>query len=95
MTAGHYDGADPHAGSTDDEKGTPSMPNATETATAHHGSTPAAWTGVAIALVGFIVGGLGLLIESMTLFYIGLALGALAAIVGGVMSRMGMGAEPR
>ena len=71
------------------------MPNATETATAHHGSTPAAWTGVTIALIAFVVGGLGLLIESMILFYIGLALGAVAVVVGGVMSRMGMGAESR
>ncbi len=71
------------------------MPNATETATAHHGSTPAAWTGVTIALVAFVVGGLGLLIESMPVFYVGLALGALSVIVGGVMARMGKGAEPR
>jgi hypothetical protein len=71
------------------------MPNATETATSHHGSTPAAWTGVTIALVAFIVGGLGLLIESMPVFYVGLALGALSVIVGGVMARMGKGAEPR
>lgn len=61
----------------------------------HHGSTPAAWTGMGIALLGFLVGGIGLLIESMPVFYVGLALGAIAALVGGVMSRMGMGAEPR
>jgi hypothetical protein len=48
-----------------------------------------------IALLGFLVGGIGLLIESMPVFYVGLALGAIAALVGGVMSRMGMGAEPR
>jgi hypothetical protein len=61
----------------------------------HHGSTPAAWTGMGIALLGFVVGGVGLLIESMTTFYVGLALGLLAAIVGGVMSRIGMGAASR
>lgn len=61
----------------------------------HHGSTPAAWTGMAITLVAFLVGGIGLLLESMPVFYVGLALAVLAAVVGGVMSRMGMGAEPR
>ena len=30
---------------------------------ANHGNTPAAWTGVAIVLVGFVIGGIGLLIE--------------------------------
>jgi hypothetical protein len=59
----------------------------------HHGSTPAAWTGMGIALLAFLVGGVGLLIESMPIFYVGLALAALAAIAGGVMSRIGMGAE--
>ena len=61
----------------------------------HHGSTPAAWTGVGIALVAFLVGGIGLLVESMTMFYVGLVLGAVSVVVGGVMARMGMGAEPR
>lgn len=61
----------------------------------HHGSTPAAWAGVTIALLAFIVGGVGLLIESMPVFYVGLVLGALAVVVGGVMARIGMGAEPR
>jgi hypothetical protein len=71
------------------------MPKTSETVTAHHGSTPAAWTGVGVALLAFIVGGVGLLIESMPIFYVGLALGALAVIAGGVMSRIGMGAESR
>jgi hypothetical protein len=61
----------------------------------HHGSTPAAWTGVTIALLAFLVGGVGLLIESMPLFYVGLVLAAVAVIAGGVMAKMGMGAEPR
>lgn len=62
---------------------------------AHHGQTPAAWTGVSIALVAFLVGGLGLVFESMTVFYIGVALAVLSVIVAAVMSRMGMGANPR
>ncbi len=61
----------------------------------HHGNTPAAWTGVTIALLAFVIGGVGLLFESMPVFYVGLVLGVLAAVVGGVMAKMGMGAEPR
>jgi hypothetical protein len=61
----------------------------------HHGSTPAAWTGVSIALLAFVVGGVGLLIESMPVFYVGLALGVIAVVAGGVMAKIGMGAEPR
>ena len=29
---------------------------------AHHGNTPAAWTGVTIILAGFLVGGIGLIV---------------------------------
>ena len=61
----------------------------------HHGRTPAAWTGVSIALVAFVIGGVGLLIESMPLFYVGLVLGLVAAVAGGVMSKMGMGSQVR
>ncbi len=62
---------------------------------AHHGQTPAAWTGVTIALVAFLVGGIGLVVDSMPTFYVGLVLLALSPVVGGVMARMGMGADPR
>lgn len=61
---------------------------------AHHGNTPAAWTGVLIVLVGFVVGGLGLVISSMPVFWVGVALGPIGGIVGVVMARMGYGAEP-
>jgi len=62
--------------------------------TAHHGNTPAAWTAVAIVLVGFVVAGIGLVVDSMTMFWVGCVLGPVGGIVGLVMARMGMGAEP-
>ena len=62
--------------------------------TAHHGNTPAAWTGVSIVLVGFVVAGLGLVLENMPLFFIGVALGPIGAIVGYVMAKMGLGGDP-
>lgn len=60
---------------------------------ASHGSTPAAWTGVLIVLAGFVIGGLGLVIGSMLLFWIGVACAPLGAVVGLVMGKMGLGAE--
>ncbi len=62
--------------------------------TAHHGNTPAAWTAVAIILVGFIVGGIAMVIPNWTLFWISAALLPIGAIVGKIMQKMGMGAEP-
>ncbi len=61
---------------------------------AHHGNTPAAWTGVMIILLGFTVGGIGLVIGSMLLFWVGVALAPIGVIVGKVMQKMGLGAEP-
>jgi len=61
---------------------------------AHHGNTPAAWTGVMIVLVGFIVGGIGLVIDTMLVFWIGVALVPAGILIGKIMSKMGMGAEP-
>ena len=55
----------------------------------NHGNTPAAWTAVAIALAGFVVGGVGLMVDSMVLFWIGVALAPVAILVGYVMARMG------
>jgi len=61
---------------------------------AHHGNTPAAWTGVMVILLGFTVGGIGLVIGSSLLFWIGVALGPVGVIVGKIMQKMGLGAEP-
>ena len=60
---------------------------------AHHGNTPAAWTGVLIILVGFVVGGLGLVIGSWLVFWVGVILCPVGAVVGKVMQKMGLGAE--
>jgi hypothetical protein len=56
----------------------------------NHGNTPAAWTAVMIALASFVVGGIGLMVGSMTVFWIGVALTPLAILVGYVMARMGL-----
>ena len=59
----------------------------------HHGNTPAAWTGVVIVLAGFVIGGLGLVIESMPLFWVGVACAPIGALVTLVMGKMGFGAD--
>ena len=58
---------------------------------AHHGNTPAAWTGVVIILVGFIVGGIGLVIGTWPLFWIGVVIAFVGPIVGKVMQKLGLG----
>ena len=59
--------------------------------TAHHGNTPAAWTAVTIMFVGFLISGLALPWALAWLFFVGLAVVALGAVVGKVMQMMGMG----
>ncbi len=59
---------------------------------AHHGNTPAAWTAVTVAMVGFVVGGIALMLDtvSMPLFWIGVAIGIASLVVFVVMAKMGM-----
>ena len=58
-----------------------------------HGNTPAAWTAVAIIMIAFVVGAIGVLSANWALFWIGgVGLAVVGAIVGKVMQMMGMGA---
>lgn len=61
---------------------------------AHHGNTPAAWSAVAVILVGFTVGGIGLVVANAVMFWVGIALLPVGGVVGKVMQKLGMGAEP-
>ena len=56
-----------------------------------HGNTPAAWTAVTIMFVGFLLSGIALPVEAPWLFFVGLAVVALGAVVGKVMQMMGLG----
>lgn len=58
---------------------------------ASHGNTPAAWTAVSIMFVGFLLAGLALPFELPWLFFVGLGVVVIGAVVGKVMSMMGMG----
>jgi Family of unknown function (DUF6704) len=58
----------------------------------NHGNTPAAWAAVAVAMLGFVVGGIGLMFNpvSMPVFWVGVALGVVSLVVFVVMARMGL-----
>ena len=58
----------------------------------HHGRTVAAWVGSLIALVGFIVGAVGLVFVNWPVFWVGGALLIVALIATVVLQKMGMGA---
>jgi hypothetical protein len=59
---------------------------------ANHGNTPAAWTAVVVGLAGFIVGGVGLMLDpvSMTVFWVGVGLTVAAAVLFLVMDKLGL-----
>ena len=61
---------------------------------AHHGNTPAAWTGVTVILVGFVVGGLGLVLDNWVVFWVGVVIGLVGPIAGKVLAMVGLGAAP-
>lgn len=59
-----------------------------------HGSSPAAWTAVAVFLAGFTVSGVGTVPDfNWLVFGIGCVIMVLAGIVGKVMSAAGLGAD--
>lgn len=58
----------------------------------NHGNTPAAWTFVALGMLGFVVGAAGMLFDPVnwTIFWIGVGLCVLALVVFPVMAKMGL-----
>ena len=58
----------------------------------NHGNTPAAWTAVVVALIGFAVGGAGLMLSpiSYPIFWVGVAITLAAGLVFVVMAKLGL-----
>ena len=58
----------------------------------NHGSTPAAWTFVALGLIGFLVGAVGLMFSpiNMVIFWVGVAITVAAGVVFVVMAKLGL-----
>ncbi|WP_330295932.1 HGxxPAAW family protein [Streptomyces sp. NBC_00503] len=57
-----------------------------------HGHTPAAWTGVIIAFIGFCVSGAFMVLANPLGFWAGLVVVAIGGVVGLAMKAAGMGA---
>ena len=60
-----------------------------------HGSTPAAWTAVFLCIIGFLIGGAGLVTGIPALAIVGGAIAVVSPIVGKAMSAMGLGAAAK
>jgi Family of unknown function (DUF6704) len=58
---------------------------------AEHGHTPAAWTAVTIVLIGFVVGGVALIVAQPWLAFVGASIVVLGGVVGKIMQMMGLG----
>ncbi|WP_434588563.1 HGxxPAAW family protein [Streptomyces sp. A5-4] len=56
-----------------------------------HGHTPAAWTGVSIAFIGFCISGAFMVLANPLGVWVGLALILLGLVVGLAMSAAGLG----
>lgn len=56
-----------------------------------HGHTPAAWTGVTIAFIGFCVSGAYMVMAQPLGFWAGMVIVVLGGVVGMIMRAMGMG----
>ncbi|MFF9084895.1 HGxxPAAW family protein [Streptomyces sp. NPDC014991] len=56
-----------------------------------HGHTPAAWTGVIIAFIGFCVSGAFMVMAQPAGFWAGMVIVVLGGVVGAVMRAMGLG----
>ncbi|MER5788590.1 HGxxPAAW family protein [Streptomyces sp. NPDC001980] len=56
-----------------------------------HGHTPAAWTGVTIAFIGFCVAGAFMVMAQPVGFWAGMAIVLLGGVVGMIMRSMGLG----
>lgn len=61
----------------------------------NHGNTPAAWTAVGVAMIGFLVGSIALMRDpvNMTWFWVGIALGVIAFPLFLVMAKLGFHSE--
>jgi cyanate permease len=60
-----------------------------------HGNTPAAWTAVTVAMLGFVVGAVGLLLDpvSWPIFWAGVVIGVASLVIFAVMAKLGYHTE--
>jgi len=59
-----------------------------------HGSSPAAWTSITLALIGFVIGGVGLIpTPNWPVFIVGVVVVLVSAPIALIMSVAGYGAK--
>lgn len=61
----------------------------------NHGHTPAAWTGVIIAFIGFTLASAFTVMAEPVGFWVGMGVAAIGGIVGLAMRMAGLGQQPR
>lgn len=63
----------------------------------NHGNTPAAWTAVVVGLIGFTVGGIGVMFTPMNrpLFWSGVAIALIGLVLYFVLDKVGLGSSKR
>jgi UPF0716 family protein affecting phage T7 exclusion len=61
----------------------------------NHGHTPAAWTGVTIAFIGFCIAGAFVVLANPIGFWAGMVVVALGGVVGMAMRAAGLGMTPK
>jgi len=60
-----------------------------------HGSTPAAWTGVVLVTIAFIVGTLAIILANWAMFWVGVGILILGGVIPLIMSRASRAASAR
>ncbi len=60
-----------------------------------HGNTPAAWSAVVVALLGFLVGSIGLMLSPLNyvVFWIGVVIVVVSGVLFVVLSKLGYNVE--
>ena len=60
-----------------------------------HGNTPAAWSAVFVALLGFVVGGVALMLTpvSMVMYWLGVGIALASLVVFVVLAKLGFHAS--
>ncbi len=59
----------------------------------NHGNTVAAWTAVGIAILAFVVAGIGTMIPNWFVVAVGAVLLLVAGVAGLILARLGYGAD--
>ena len=62
-----------------------------QTKRSHHGNTPAAWTTVTLVFVAFCVSGVAVWVGNAVMFWVGVAIAVVGAVVGKIMQMAGLG----